>query len=99
MTGIFFIFFKVHYNFIFFIEMESEAFHYYSLAFCIFQYFLPVLLMTYFYWMVASTIWKRHSDGPQTENLRNNTRDLNMLNGRKRVREYLTIFSFFRPII
>ena len=79
--------------------MEREAFHYYSLAFCIFQYFLPVLLMTYFYWMVASTIWKRHSDGPQTENLRNNTRDLNMLNGRKRVREYLTIFSFFRPII
>ena len=37
----------------------GDTFHYYSLALCVFQYFLPLALMTYFYSMVAATIWRR----------------------------------------
>jgi hypothetical protein len=37
----------------------GATFHYYSLALCVFQYFLPLALMTYFYSMVAATIWRR----------------------------------------
>jgi hypothetical protein len=64
----------------------DNAFHYYSLALCIFQYFLPVLLMTYFYLMVATTIWKQQGTiQVQQSHTARNTRDLNMLNGRKKV--------------
>ncbi len=34
-------------------------FHVYSVVCLLIQYVLPVILMTYFYWMVAKTIWAR----------------------------------------
>ena len=43
---------------------KSTMFHfyyYYSLVLFVLQYLLPVMLMTYCYLMVASTIWKRKS--------------------------------------
>ena len=68
-------------------EMD-DAFHYYSLAMCIFQYFLPVLLMTYSYLMVASTIWKQQGSIEVQHSLNaTNTRDANLLNGRKKVQK------------
>ena len=45
-------------------EEEKSMFHfyyYYSLVLFVLQYLLPVMLMTYCYLMVASTIWKRKS--------------------------------------
>ena len=66
--------------------MDDEGFHYYSLALCVFQYFLPVLLMTYSYLMVATTIWKQQGtiESQNSHNSRN-TREVNMLHGRKKV--------------
>jgi hypothetical protein len=37
----------------------DTKFHYYSLALCLIQYFFPLAFMTYFYSMVAATIWRR----------------------------------------
>ena len=70
----------------------SLAFHYYSLALCIFQYFLPVGLMTYSYLMVATTLWKQQGNiiGDQ-HSQRNSTRDGNMLTGRKKMIKMLIV--------
>ncbi len=37
-------------------------FHVYSVVFLLLQYVLPIILMSYFYWSVAKTIWSRSSD-------------------------------------
>ena len=78
--------------------MESLFYHYYSLFLIIFQYFIPVLIMTYSYVMVAFTIWRKRGniDGQTSNSMRNNKRELNLLNGRKRVSFYLfTLYVFF----
>ena len=78
------------------LDMESLFYHYYSLFLIIFQYFIPVLIMTYSYVMVAFTIWRKRGniDGQTSNSMtRSNTRELNLLNGRKRVSFYLLISS------
>ena len=78
------------------LDMESLFYHYYSLFLIIFQYFIPVLIMTYSYVMVAFTIWRKRGniDGQTSNSMtRSNTRELNLLNGRKRVSFYLLIYS------
>ena len=80
------------------LDMESLFYHYYSLFLIIFQYFIPVLIMTYSYVMVAFTIWRKRGniDGQTSNSMRNNKRELNLLNGRKRVSFYLlTLYIFF----
>lgn len=72
-------------------EMNDE-FHYYSLALCIFQYFLPVLLMTYSYLMVATTIWKQKGTiESQYSHNSKNTRETNMQHGRKKMIKMLIV--------
>ena len=73
----------------------NDEFHYYSLALCIFQYFLPVLLMTYSYLMVATTIWKQKGtiESQHSHNSKN-TRETNMLHGRKKVSHVLQKMLF-----
>ena len=88
------------------LDMESLFYHYYSLFLIIFQYFIPVLIMTYSYVMVAFTIWRKRGniDGQTSNSMtRSNTRELNLLNGRKRVSFYLliacSILKFFQHSI
>ena len=62
------------------------TFHISSLVFLFVQYFLPVALMTYFYYMVARTIWSNRDIVQLDESSYRQTRELQMLRSKRKVR-------------
>jgi hypothetical protein len=64
----------------------DTMYHYYSLVLCVFQYFLPLALMTYFYSMVAATIWRRRDICQVQAATQRGHRQIAMLNGKRKVR-------------
>jgi hypothetical protein len=71
---------------IIFLDM-SATFHYYSLALGVFQYFVPLALMTFFYSMVAATIWRRRDICQVQVASHRVHRQIAMLNGKRKVRK------------
>jgi len=70
------------------IKDMDVIFHVYSVVFLLLQYVLPVILMTYFYWMVAKTIWSRRDicqlmDG----HTHRSNKEMQMLKSKRKVRK------------
>ena len=62
------------------------TFHISSLVFLCLQYFLPVALMTYFYSMVAKTIWSRRDICEMMDGTSHKlTKELQMLKSKRKV--------------